>query len=622
MATINKDVEYTLALRDRFSKNMDKITSSFKKFGKQVEQTGKRLTLFATLPILALSGVSVKAASDFEETQSKFDVVFSSLGEKANEFAVNFAKNFGLSELASKGVLSATGDLLTGFGFTQQAAFDLTKQVNILAADLASFTNFQGGTEAASIALTKALLGETESAKALGIVIRQDTEEWNDNVEQLMRTQGITKLQAKALTALKIATEQSKNSIGDFSRTIQSFANQSRITRARLEDLSVQIGQILMPLAQRLLKIVSGWIERFIALDKSTKKIILIIAGLVAAIGPLMVIFGLLIGTVIPALITGFTTLFAIMAANPILAIVGVVGLAISAFVLWNKTTGKSAKMLGQLQKITDRYNKTLIKEQAALNTLFKIAKNENVSKETRAQAIRMINDQYGSYLPNLLSEKSSVEDIQKAQDGANTALIRSIRIKQKTSELTGIETKRLQEERMAFQLISKDAGAFADVTFDAFRKMIEGFQSFDATVSDLGQGAVGVTFSKDAQKRVDEFGTNYGITFDNMTSAAANLITANREAAKSNRIVQSFFGKDVLQTFTTKVDQGSAQRALAGITKITSAAPKIFNINIGSLVEGGVNIQPTNFTEGMQQVRDIVTEVFLGMLADVQVNR
>ena len=55
------------------------------------------------------------------------------------------------------------------------------------------------------------------------------------------------------------------------------------------------------------------------------------------------------------------------------------------------------------------------------------------------------------------------------------------------------------------------------------------------------------------------------------------------------------------------------------GITKITSAAPKIFNINIDSLIEN-FTISTTNLKEGTVAIKEQVTEALLTGLADVQI--
>jgi hypothetical protein len=214
----------------------------------------------------------VDVASDAEETFSKFDQTFKDISKEAKNVAKSFSRNFGLSEVAAKKLLSSTGDLLTGFSFTGKAALDLSKQVNELAVDLGSFQNVSS--ERASEALTKALLGETESAKSLGIVIRQNTKEFRDNVKEIARTRGVTLQQAKSLEILRQATEQSKNAIGDFARTQSSFANQSKILRANLENQAVALGKRLLPIATKAISVFNKLIAEEDGLDIVTRDLI------------------------------------------------------------------------------------------------------------------------------------------------------------------------------------------------------------------------------------------------------------------------------------------------------------------------------------------------------------
>lgn len=69
---------------------------------------------------------------------------------------------------------------------------------------------------------------------------------------------------------------------------------------------------------------------------------------------------------------------------------------------------------------------------------------------------------------------------------------------------------------------------------------------------------------------------------------------------------------------FTKGRGVGGITTQQIGITKITSAAPKIFNINIDKLVET-INNNVTTLDQGMNKSKDIITEAFLTMLADVQ---
>lgn len=215
--------------------------------------------MLATAKILRVGKNMLDAASDFAEAGSKFDVVFSNVAEGANAARKELQDFYIMSKTQATDALSSTADLLTGFGFTQEAALELSITTAKLGADLASFANFSGGAEGATKALTKALLGETESAKSLGIVIRQDTKEFKKEVEELQKATGATQQQAKAQVILNMAMRQSKNAIGDVSRTSGEYANQQRQLAANVEDLKVSIGLLIKtaiaPLIKGLVKV-------------------------------------------------------------------------------------------------------------------------------------------------------------------------------------------------------------------------------------------------------------------------------------------------------------------------------------------------------------------------------
>ena len=276
-----------------FEKAIDSSQNKLSAFADKAVNIGKNLTLSVTLPILGIGAAMVKTASDAEETSSKFNTVFRDLSDVANTVADDLSTNFGLSSKAAKQLLSDTGDLLTGFGFTQEQALDLSNRVQELAVDLSSFTNYAGGAEGASVALTKALLGEAESAKSLGIIINQNTQEYKDLVTQGVEVEGLTLLQAKAMAALTIATEQSQNAIGDYERTSDSTANQMKLLVQDIDDMAVSFGELLLPVANDIIAVFSDMINWLTDLDEGTKKIIIAVAAFVAAVGPVILVIGL-----------------------------------------------------------------------------------------------------------------------------------------------------------------------------------------------------------------------------------------------------------------------------------------------------------------------------------------
>ena len=320
---------------DSFRQGIGKIEAEMSKIGSKMQSVGRSLSLGVTLPIAALGAASLKAASDAEETFSKFDTVFRDIQGTAEQAFQTLRKEYGLSSTAAKQMLGDTGDLLTGFGFSQQGALELSMEVQKLAVDLASFTNYSGGAKGASEALTKALLGEREQLKSLGIAIMEEDVKRQMALNTKNGIIFATEREAKAHATLQLAISQSGNAIGDYARTQDSFANQSRLLRARLEDISVELGQVFLPLATKLINVVSGAVNWFTQLDSSVKTIIAVVAALAAAIGPLLVGLGFLVSNIIPMLKAGWLAVSAAM--TPLVLKIAAITAAVAGLILVGK---------------------------------------------------------------------------------------------------------------------------------------------------------------------------------------------------------------------------------------------------------------------------------------------
>jgi len=347
---------------NRFLSDLNDAESALQKFGTNAIKIGAGLTAAVTLPIIALGNASLKAASDADETAAKFGVVFRDIQGSAEESFKILRNEYGLSATAAKQLLSDTGDLLTGFGFSQKAALDLATQVGKLGVDLASFTNFSGGAEGATQALTKALLGERDSVKALGISILEEDVKKQVAINTAKGLTFETERQAKAYATLDLALAQSKNAIGDFSRTSEGFANQQRIANGRIQELSESLGTIFLPLATKIIGVVVKIAEYLNSLSDTTKTVIVVLAGLAAAVGPVLLGIGTFI-KVLPILITGLGALkTAIIAAT---GPFGLIAIAVAAAIPLlfelntelNKTKNIKADVAQQL--LTDKIEQT-----------------------------------------------------------------------------------------------------------------------------------------------------------------------------------------------------------------------------------------------------------------------
>ena len=339
-----KTLSVKLSLNDRqFQSALRKSTRSIQRFGNKMQSFGDTMTRNITLPVIGLGAAAVKLASDFEETQSKFNTIFRDIREEANLTAKNLADNFGLSSRASMQLLSDTGSLLVGFGFTQEEALKLSNEVNKLAVDLASFSNFSGGAEGASRILTKALLGQREALNSLDIAItetdlRQFAEEQGLVFKELGRIE-------KANLTFQLALRQSNDAVGDFSRTSGSLANQLRELNGELETVAIELGVELLPIAKSLVSGLRDLTKFTSQFSDEQKKAALQVAGFAAALGPIISIGGRLVkafaflrkfflGSFIPALKTLGRALVALTPQGKIIA--GLILAAQFIFTHWN----------------------------------------------------------------------------------------------------------------------------------------------------------------------------------------------------------------------------------------------------------------------------------------------
>ncbi|MGB1316886.1 MAG: hypothetical protein ACPG5W_01700, partial [Flavobacteriales bacterium] len=89
--------------------------------------------------------------------------------------------------------------------------------------------------------------------------------------------------------------------------------------------------------------------------------------------------------------------------------------------------------------------------ELRALNKEFNVQmetlQRGNLSVENRAKLVEEINTKYGDYLPNLITEKTSLEDLKVAQDAANTAFGNKINMMAAEEALQDVRKRQIENE-------------------------------------------------------------------------------------------------------------------------------------------------------------------------------
>lgn len=380
----NKELSVQTSGWTKLSKSLDTLGSKMKKIGEGVSSTGKKLSTTLTLPIVGAGVASVKLASDMNESINKVDVAFDKSSDEVKKWSNNTLKSFGIAKGTALDMAAGYGDMATSMGLPTNAAANMSEKLVGLAGDLASFKNINIGE--ANTALTSIFTGETESLKKLGIVMTQTNLEAyalkegllkstvsadklknmslkvtiaQENLAKKVKKYGTNSLEAqKAQLSLNEALEKqskcakgsfkdlseaekvqirykyvldmTKNAQGDFIRTGGGTANQMRIFSESLKELGATIGEKILPVITPIIKKTNEWVQAFGKLDDGTKKTIIVIAGIVAAIGPLLIFIGHLI-TAVGSIVSVFSAASgAIAAAGGIIAIItGPIGITI-----------------------------------------------------------------------------------------------------------------------------------------------------------------------------------------------------------------------------------------------------------------------------------------------------
>ncbi|GAB0170552.1 phage tail tape measure protein [Lysinibacillus sp. CTST325] len=244
--------------------NMQMATSGTDKFKKVSDETGltlRELQLAAGSGGKAFGtfaesmGLTRKELGDIISTQADLENFAKISGMTADQFKKAFAED----------AVGAIGAFVDGLGNAEKSG---TTAINML--------QEMGITE---IQLRDALLRAGGAAELFGDAVKTSNQGWTEN---------------NALN--KEAEERYKTT-----------ASQMTILWNKIKDVGITLGDILIPKIIALMDFIAPLIEKFASLSEGTKQFILVVAGIAAAIGPLLVIGGTLISS-LGAIFTAFGT--------------------------------------------------------------------------------------------------------------------------------------------------------------------------------------------------------------------------------------------------------------------------------------------------------------------------
>lgn len=289
------------ATTDQLSKDLNKakgqVQSSLQGIQQKMKSFGTAASIGITAPLALFGKQAFQAAADAEEMESKLQVVFGNSSDEVRKWADETAKAVGRSSTELRRAAADTQSLLISAGVGSEEARKMSTSMAQLAIDTASFNN---ASDAQAIeAFQKALLGENEMLKSVGFSL--SAVEVQRKALELGYEGSVAQMDAatKAQATFAALLEKTSQAQGDAARTIGSSSNQVKVFQAALSDVSIAIGQQLLPALTPIITALAGVLRTFAELNPETQQFIVIAAGLAAALGPLALILGTLSAPII-----------------------------------------------------------------------------------------------------------------------------------------------------------------------------------------------------------------------------------------------------------------------------------------------------------------------------------
>ena len=140
--TIDVDVTDAVSSLNKVDSTVDSSGKTIDGMGSKISKFGKMFTaVFATKEIADFGSKCLNAASDVEEMENKFAVVFDGMIDDVDAWASKFSDSIGRNKNEIKTYLADNQNMFVGMGMTREAGAEMSEQLVSLALDLASFNN-------------------------------------------------------------------------------------------------------------------------------------------------------------------------------------------------------------------------------------------------------------------------------------------------------------------------------------------------------------------------------------------------------------------------------------------------------------------------------------------------
>lgn len=250
--------------RNGFNQGLNAIAGSLKKLAGAVG------VAFGVASLVAFGKQAVQIASDLNEVQNVVETAFGAMSSQVDAWAKNSIKQFGMSELAAKRMASTYMAMNAGMGLNGQGAADMAMRTAERAADISSFYN--KSIDESDTMLKSIWTGETESLKQIGVVMTQTNLDAYALANGFGKTTQQMTQSEQVMLRYQYVMNQTRLAAGDFVKTQDSWANQTRILSEQWKQFLGIIGQgliqVLTPALKylnQLMSVLIQWAQTFSA---------------------------------------------------------------------------------------------------------------------------------------------------------------------------------------------------------------------------------------------------------------------------------------------------------------------------------------------------------------------
>lgn len=316
------------AALDQLEDHTNKSTDAFSRLAKAIG-----LVMIARKALDTIK-TGIDYVSDLAEVQNVVDVTFGSATEAINSWSKECLAAYGMNEVSAKRYAGTIGAMLKSSGLAGDAIVDMSKDMVGLAGDMASFYNLD--LETAFEKIRSGISGETEPLKQLGINMSVA------NLEAYALSQGITTAYNEMSQAEQVMLRYNylmsttADAQGDFARTQDSYANQTRLlSESWLEFIGIMAEQLLP-----VLTTIVSWLNNIVAfLTENADMVSAVLVGLATTVGILAVAWVVHAAAQWLAVAANQALIVSLL-SNPILWIALIIGVLVAAMYRWIQSIG------------------------------------------------------------------------------------------------------------------------------------------------------------------------------------------------------------------------------------------------------------------------------------------